>query len=171
MTVYLPIWHWHCTRTSSLFWCYAIMRLQFAHVRLLWLQRQVAKLSSGLFCCWSLLRNSTMAMNLQTITSSYGSRRFAACDQGSHWGFFSRRSAFSSRPGCLGLLTKNRVKSVFFWSDKITSNFTVFDDIKASLFYSVYMRTSDEKVRISDEAERVQSVSYPHMRSLSGLYI
>jgi len=47
----------------------------------------------------------------------------------------------------------------------------VFDDIKASLFYSVYMRTSDEKVRISDEAERVQSVSYPHMRSLSGLYI
>jgi len=24
------------------------------------------------------------------------------------------------------------------------------------------MRTSDEKVRISDEAERVQSVSYPH---------
>jgi len=32
------------------------------------------------------------------------------------------------------------------------------------------MRTSGEKVRISDEAERVQSVSYSHIRSLSGLY-
>ena len=31
------------------------------------------------------------------------------------------------------------------------------------------MRTSGEKVRISDEAERVQSVSHPHIRSLSGL--
>jgi len=33
------------------------------------------------------------------------------------------------------------------------------------------MRKSGEKVRISDEAERVQSVSYPHIRSLSGLYM
>jgi len=32
------------------------------------------------------------------------------------------------------------------------------------------MRTSGEKVRISDEAERVQSVSYSHIRLLSGLY-
>jgi len=32
------------------------------------------------------------------------------------------------------------------------------------------MRTSGEKVRISDEAERVQSVSYSHIRPLSGLY-
>jgi len=31
------------------------------------------------------------------------------------------------------------------------------------------MRTSGEKERISDEAERVQSVSYSHIRSLSGL--
>jgi len=30
------------------------------------------------------------------------------------------------------------------------------------------MRTPGEKVRISDEAERVQSVSYSHIRSLSG---
>jgi len=28
------------------------------------------------------------------------------------------------------------------------------------------MRTSDEKVPISDETDRVQSVSYPHIRSL-----
>jgi len=32
------------------------------------------------------------------------------------------------------------------------------------------MRTSGEKVRISDEAERVQSASYSHRRSLSGLH-
>jgi len=32
------------------------------------------------------------------------------------------------------------------------------------------MRTSGEKERISDEAERVQSVSYSHVISLSGLY-
>jgi len=31
--------------------------------------------------------------------------------------------------------------------------------------------TSGEKVRISDEAEHVQSVSYSHITSLSGLYI
>jgi len=32
------------------------------------------------------------------------------------------------------------------------------------------MRTSGEKVRISDETERVQSISYSNIRSLSGLY-
>jgi len=31
------------------------------------------------------------------------------------------------------------------------------------------MRISGEKVRISDEAERVQSVSYSHTRSLSAV--
>jgi len=46
----------------------------------------------------------------------------------------------------------------------------VFNNIKITLHYSVYMRTSGEKVRISDEAERVQSVSYSHIRSLSRLY-
>ena len=39
-----------------------------------------------------------------------------------------------------------------------------------TLHYSVYMRASGKKVPISDEAERVQSVSYSHIRSLSGLY-
>jgi len=32
------------------------------------------------------------------------------------------------------------------------------------------MRTSGKNVRKLDEAERVQSVLYPHIRSLSGLY-
>jgi len=33
------------------------------------------------------------------------------------------------------------------------------------------MRTSGEKLRISDEGERVQLVSCPHIRSLSGLHL
>ena len=47
----------------------------------------------------------------------------------------------------------------------------MFNNIKITLSYSVYMCTSGEKVRISDEVERVQSVSYSHIRSLSGLYV
>ena len=49
----------------------------------------------------------------------------------------------------------------FFLSDKFISNFNVFNNIKINLYCSVCMRTSGERVRISDEAERVQSVLYP----------
>ena len=70
---------------------------------------------------------------------------------------------------CLGLIIKNRVKSVFL-SDKLINNFNVFNNTKITLNYSVYMCTSGEKVRISNEAERVQSVSYSHIRSLSASY-
>jgi len=45
----------------------------------------------------------------------------------------------------------------------------VFNNIKIILHYSVYTRTSGEKIRISDEAECVQSVSYSHIRSLSAV--
>jgi len=34
---------------------------------------------------------------------------------------------------------------------------------------TVYMRTSGEKLCISEKAERVKSVSYSHIRSLSGV--
>jgi len=51
---------------------------------LLCVQRQFAEPASGLFYCWSLLRNNNTAINLHMFTSSYGSRRFSACDQGSH---------------------------------------------------------------------------------------
>ena len=47
----------------------------------------------------------------------------------------------------------------------------MFNNIRITLYHSVRMRTSGEKVRISDEAERVQLVSYPLTRSLSRLYI
>jgi len=63
---------------------------------------------------------------------------------------------------------KNRVKSVFF--EVINSSATTtcsINNVKITLHYSVYMRTSGEKVHISDEAERVQSISYSHIRSLS----
>jgi len=55
---------------------------------LLCLHKQVAKLASGLIYCWFSLRNNNTAVNLQTFTSSYCSRRFSACDQqGAHYVF------------------------------------------------------------------------------------
>ena len=44
----------------------------------------------------------------------------------------------------------------------------MFNNIKITLHYSVYIRISGEKVRIPNEAERFQSVSHSHVRSLSG---
>ena len=133
-----------------------------------WGKLQVANLSSGLLNYWLLLRNNNTAEKLQMFTSSYGGRRFAACDQGSHWCFFPPRSVFWST--CVSRLLWKIAWNLCCWSNKHISNFNVFNNIRITLHYSVYMRTSGEKVRISDEAERVQSVSYSHIRSLSGLY-
>ena len=47
---------------------------------LICLQRQVAKLASGLFYCCCLLHNNDLATDLQRFTSNYGRRRCAACD-------------------------------------------------------------------------------------------
>jgi len=52
----------------------------FHSCRVLCLQRQDAKLASELFYCLSLLRFNSMVSNLQKLTSSYGGKRFAACD-------------------------------------------------------------------------------------------
>jgi len=46
----------------------------------------------------------------------------------------------------------------------------VFNNIKITLHYNFYMRTSGEKVRISDKAERVQSVSYSHISIVRVIY-
>jgi len=61
---------------------------------LLWLQRWVVKVGSGLFYCWSLLRNNTMATNLQRFTLYYGSRRFVAWNCWTHtsWQVMQRDS-------------------------------------------------------------------------------
>jgi len=77
MTVYLPVWYSHCTRARfTVLWCHAVMRLQFTHV--------------SCFSCRGRLRNlqtycSTVSFYCITkygkiFTSSYGGRRFAACD-------------------------------------------------------------------------------------------
>jgi len=47
-------------------------RLRLCSYPLLCLQKQVAKLASGLFCCWSLLHNNNTAISPQTFTSYYG---------------------------------------------------------------------------------------------------
>jgi len=70
---------WYDTDTAqepgSQFWCHAMMRLQFAHVRSFAFRGRLRNLSAA-----SLLRNNNTAVNLQTFTSNYGSRRFSACD-------------------------------------------------------------------------------------------
>ena len=76
----------------------------------------------------------------------------------------------SATYACMSWLLWKIAWYLFFRSDKLISNFNVFNNIKMNLHYSAYMRASGEKVRISDEAERVQSVSYSHIRSLSGSY-
>ena len=73
---FLPAWNSHCTRVRFTVTLSCINELAVHSCPLLCLQRRVAKVASGLFCCWSLLRNNNMATNLQRFTSYYGSRRF-----------------------------------------------------------------------------------------------
>jgi len=71
MTLYLLAWHWHCTRTS---FTVVVSRNDGIAVRscpCLCLQRQVAKLASGLSYYWSLLPNNNTATNLQTFNLSW----------------------------------------------------------------------------------------------------
>jgi len=84
MAVYVPVWH---TLHASQVHCFGVTHC--FHVMLLCsdgladhsypvqcLQRQVVKLASGLFRCWSLLRNNNMATNLHRFTSSNGRKGF-----------------------------------------------------------------------------------------------
>ena len=108
--------------------------------------------------CWavaSLLRNNHTAINLQTFTSSWVVGVFSRVANAPFAVFFPPRIDFFRRPACLGLIMKNRVKSVFFEAINNISNFNVFNIIKLTLHYSVHTRTAGEKLRISDEAERV----------------
>ena len=69
-------WGWTCTLCNPIFYT-----TEFAvhSYPLIYPQRQVAKLASGLFYCWSLLRNNNVFSNVQRLTSSYGSRWLGAC--------------------------------------------------------------------------------------------
>jgi len=80
VTVYLPAWHWHCTGASFIVLVSWNGEIAVCSHPLLWVPRQVAELANGLFYGCSLLRNNNTAINLQTFTSSYRSRRFSVCD-------------------------------------------------------------------------------------------
>ena len=72
ITVYLPVWHSHCTRARF------TVLVSCSHERavyscpLLCLQRQVAKPSSELFYCSSLLSSKNMTTNLQRFVPAMG---------------------------------------------------------------------------------------------------
>jgi len=72
MTLYLPVWHSHCTRASFTVPVRCSDELA-VHSCPLRLQTHVAKLASALFYCCPLLRNNSMATNLQRLTSIYNS--------------------------------------------------------------------------------------------------
>jgi len=84
MTVSLPVWNSHCTRVRFAVIVSCSDELAVHSCPLLCLQRWVAKVASGLFYCWTLLRNDTMARNLQKFTLYYGSRHFVAWDCWTH---------------------------------------------------------------------------------------
>jgi len=71
ITLYLPIWHSHCTRASFavLVWCSNALAVHSGP--LLRLQTHVAQLASALVSCCPLLRNNNMATNIQGFNWSY----------------------------------------------------------------------------------------------------
>jgi len=73
ITLYLFIWHSHCTRASFtvLVWCSD--ELAVHSCPLVRLRTHVGKLASAWFYCCSLLCNNNMATNLQRFTSRYDS--------------------------------------------------------------------------------------------------
>jgi len=81
MTVLLPVSNSHCTRVGFIVVIISCSDELAVHsYPLLCLQRRVAKVAIGLFCCWSLLRYNNMATNLKKFTLYYGSRRFITWD-------------------------------------------------------------------------------------------
>ena len=80
MTAFLPVWNSHCTRVRFTVTMSCSDGLAIHSCLFLCLQRRLVKVASGLFCSLSLLRNTTVATNLQRFTSYYGSRRFVAWD-------------------------------------------------------------------------------------------
>jgi len=77
------------------------------------LQRQVAKLASGLLYCWSLLRNNNTAINLQTFTSSWVVGVFPRVTK-APLRVFSTQNRFLRRAACLGLIMKIALNLFFF---------------------------------------------------------
>jgi len=77
---FLPVWNSHCTRVRFTVLVSCSEELAVHSCPLLCLQRWVAKVASGLFYCWCLLRNNHMSTNLQNFALYCGSRRFVPWD-------------------------------------------------------------------------------------------
>ena len=77
---FLPVWNTHCTRVRFTVIVSCSYSDEFAvhSCPLLFLQRWVTKVPSGLLYCWSSLRNNNMATNLYRLTLYCGSRLFVA---------------------------------------------------------------------------------------------
>jgi len=91
---FVPVWNLHCTRVRFTVVVSCSDELAVHSCPLLCLQRWVAKVASGFFCCWSLLRNNHMATNLQRFTLYYGGRCFVAwnCWMQTSWQVMQRDS-------------------------------------------------------------------------------
>jgi len=81
---FLPVWNSHCTRVRFTVIVSCNDELAVHSRPLLRLQRRIAKVASGLFYCWPLLRNNSIATSLQRFTLYCGSRRFVAWDCWTH---------------------------------------------------------------------------------------
>jgi len=77
-TVFLSVWDLHCTRVRLTVIVSCSDELAVHSCLFLCLQSWLGKVASGLFYCWSLLRNNTIATNPRRFTLHYGSRRFVA---------------------------------------------------------------------------------------------
>ena len=91
---FLPVWNSHCTRVRFIAVVSCSDELAAHSCPLLCLQRRVAKVPSGLFYCWSLLRNNNIVTSLQRFTLYYGGRRFVAwnCWTQTSWQVMQRDS-------------------------------------------------------------------------------
>jgi len=91
---FLPVWNSHRTRVrfTVIVSCSDEFAVHSCH--LLYLQRWVTKVASGLFYCWSSLRNNNLETNLQRFNLYSGSRRFVAWDCWTHasWQLMQRDS-------------------------------------------------------------------------------
>jgi len=78
---YLSLWHPISTTVRFVVLVSYSGGLAFHSCMLIRLQRQVAKLASRFFYCWSFLCKNNKATNLLIFSSSYDIRRFTGCDR------------------------------------------------------------------------------------------
>ena len=91
---FLTVWNSHCTGVRLTVLGYAVIWVYNSIIPAPLPAEAVANVASGLFYCWSLLRNNNMATNLQKFTLYYGSRRFVAWECWTHttWQVMQRDS-------------------------------------------------------------------------------